>query len=102
MPGRTGIPKSSSEADVGNAIALVKKLRLFPLVNADNPPEQRFVDMAGRLFDGIVRFDGSFYTSLAQMINEEPVLARDRAMMGLLLPLGIEKGKEFKPARRQP
>jgi hypothetical protein len=31
------------------------------------------------------------------MLNEEPVLAQDRAMMGLLLPLGIEKGKEFKP-----
>jgi len=92
------IPKSSSEADVNNAIALVKKMRLYPLANADHPPEQRFVDMAGKLFDGIVRFDESFYASLAQMINEEPVLARDRAMMGLLLLLGIEKGKEFKPA----
>jgi hypothetical protein len=91
------IPKSSSEADVNNAIALVKKLRLYPLANADHPPEERFVDMAGKLFDGIVRFDESFYASLAQMINEEPVLAQDRAMMGLLLPLGIEKGKEFKP-----
>jgi hypothetical protein len=90
------IPKSSSEADVNNAIALVKKLRLYPSANADHPPEQRFVDMAGKLFDGIVRFDESFYASLAQMINEEPVLVRDRAMMGLLLPLGIEKGKEFK------
>lgn len=92
------IPKSSSEADVNNAIALIKKLRVYPLANADHPPEQRFVDMAGKLFDGIVRFDESFYASLAQMINEEPVLARDRAMMGLLLPLGIAKGKEFKPA----
>jgi hypothetical protein len=36
-------------------------------------------------------------TSLAQMINEEPVLVQDRAMMGLILPLGIEKGKEFTP-----
>jgi hypothetical protein len=92
------IPKSSSEADVNNAIALVKKLRVYPLANADHPPEQRFVDMSGKLFDGIVRFDESFYASLAQMINEEPVLAQDRAMMGLLLPLGIEKGKEFKPS----
>jgi hypothetical protein len=91
------IPKSSSEADANNAIALVKKLRLYPLANADHPPEQRFVDMAGKLFDGIVRFDESFYASLAQMINEEPVLAQDRAMMGLLLALGIEKGKVFKP-----
>ena len=91
------IPKSSSEADVSNAIALVKKLRLYPLDKAGNPLEQHFVDMTGKLFDGIVRFDESFYASLAQMINEEPVLAQDRAMMGLLLELGIEKGKEFKP-----
>jgi len=91
------IPKSSSAADVSNAIALVKKIRLYPLVKADSPPEQHFVDMTGKLFDGIVRFDGSFYVSLAQMINEEPVLAQDRAMMGLLLSLSIEKGKEFKP-----
>jgi len=91
------IPKSSSEADVSKAIELVKQLRLDPLAKVDNPPEQRFVDMSGKLFDGIVRFDQSFYTSLAQMINEEPVLTQDRAMMGLLLPLGIEKGKDFKP-----
>jgi hypothetical protein len=91
------IPKGSSEADVSNAIALVKKLRLYPLPKAEHLPDQRFVDMAGKLFDGIVRFDESFYASLAQMINEEPVLVRDRAMMGLLLPLGIEKGKELKP-----
>jgi hypothetical protein len=90
------IPKSSSDTDVSNAIAMVKELRLYPLGGVGHP-EQRFVDMAGRLFDGIVRFDESFYASLAQMINEEPVLTLDKAMMGLLLPIGIEKGKEFKP-----
>ena len=31
------------------------------------------------------------------MINEEPVHPRDLQMLGMLLPLGIEKGKEFKP-----
>jgi hypothetical protein len=40
---------------VNNAIALVKKMRIYSLANADHPPEQRFVDMAGKLFDGIVR-----------------------------------------------
>jgi hypothetical protein len=91
------IPKSSSEADVSNAIALVKNLRVYSLTKRGHPPEQRFVNMVGKLFDGIVRFDESFYASLAQMINEEPVLARDRVMMGLMVPLGIEKGKDFKP-----
>jgi hypothetical protein len=82
---------------VSNAIALVKKLRLYSLPKAEHLPDRRFVDMARKLFDGIVRFDESFYASLAQMINEEPVPTQDRAMMGLLLSLGIEKGKEFKP-----
>jgi hypothetical protein len=31
------------------------------------------------------------------MVNEEPVLPRDKEMMDLLLTLGIERGKEFKP-----
>src|SRR5262245_62169364 len=54
------IPKGSSEADVSNAIASVKKMRLYPLAKDASPPEQRFVDMSGKLFDGIVRFDESF------------------------------------------
>jgi hypothetical protein len=43
-----------------------------------------------------VRFDESLFVSLSKMINEEPVLPRDKEMMGLLLTLGIEKGKDFK------
>lgn len=31
------------------------------------------------------------------MLNEEPVQAQDLQMMGMLLPLGIEKGKNFRP-----
>ena len=40
---------------------------------------------------------GHTATSLARMLNEEPVQPQDLQMMGMLLPLGIEKGKEFKP-----
>ena len=31
------------------------------------------------------------------MLNEEPAESQDLQMMGMLLPLGIEKGKDFKP-----
>jgi hypothetical protein len=31
------------------------------------------------------------------MLNEEPARSLDLQMMGMLLPLGIEKGKDFKP-----
>jgi len=92
------IPKSSSEADNAAAIALLKKIRMYPLSQADAPTEQRFIDASGKLWDGIPRMDESFYTVLAKMVNEEPVLPRDLAMMNTLRSVGIEKGKEFKPA----
>ena len=88
---------SNSEADVRKGDELVKQIKLYPLSKADNPPEQRFVDMTDILYEGLVSYDESLYTSLAGMLNEEPVNPRDLQMMGMLLPLGIEKGKEFKP-----
>jgi hypothetical protein len=91
------IPASASEADVTSAVALVKHLRLYALARAASPPPQRFVDMADRLLDGIVRYDATFYARLARMVNEEPIQPRDLVMMGQLRSLGIEKGREFAP-----
>src|ERR1700730_17327954 len=91
------ISKTEQADDVRAAIAHLKQLKTYPLAAANSPPEQRYIDMADTLWDGIVRFDGSFYTSLAKMVNEELAQARDLEMLGLLRPLGIEKGKKFKP-----
>jgi hypothetical protein len=43
----------------------------------------------------------AYWEGLAKIINEEPVQERDRMMMGMLQPLGIEKGKPFAPTERQ-
>jgi hypothetical protein len=91
------IPATSSAEDVAKALDLVKKTRVYPLAQAANPPPQRHIDMAGKLFAGIAAFDDRFYDSLAAIVNEEPVQTRDFAVMGQLRSLGIEKGKEFKP-----
>ena len=91
------ILKSNSEEDVRKGNGLVKQIKLYPLSRAANPPEQRFVDMTDILYEGLAPYDASFYTSLARMLNEEPVQPRDLEMMGMLLPLGIEKDKDFKP-----
>jgi hypothetical protein len=88
---------SSSEDDVRKGNELVKQVKIYPLAKAGNPPTQRFVDMTDTIYDGLVRYDESLYTSLARMLNEEPVQSRDLQMMGMILPLGIEKGKEFRP-----
>jgi len=86
-----------SEEDVRKGDALVRKIKIYPLSKAGNPPEPRFVDMTGKLYNAVVPYDDSFYVSLARVINDEPAQSRDLQMLGMLLPLGIEKGKEFQP-----
>src|SRR5260221_9531116 len=87
---------SGSEESVRAGNALVNQMKIYPLAKASNPPAQRYVDMTDMLYDGLIKYDESFYTSLARMLNEEPVHPHDLEMMGMLLPLGIEKGSEFK------
>jgi hypothetical protein len=91
------IPTTQSPDDVAKALALVKKLRLYPLSKAANPPEQKHIDVYDKLFDGIARMEDTLYDRLAKMVNEEPVQSRDTIAMAQLRSLGIEKGKPFKP-----
>jgi len=91
------ILKSASEDDVRKGDALVKKIRIYPLSKASAPPEQRLIDMTDVLYDALVRYDETFFVSLSRMLNEEPVHPLDLQMMGMLLPLGIEKDKDFRP-----
>ena len=88
---------SFSEKDVQTGNDLVKQVKIYPLSKAANPPAQRLLDMTEVMYNGLVKYDETFFTSLARMLNEETVQPRDLQMMGMLLPLGIEKGKEFKP-----
>lgn len=91
------IPVTKSEADVAAALALVKKIRAYPLAQAENPPQQRFIDIHGKTFNGITTFDERFFESLNRMVQDEPVAERDLLAMGTIKSIGIEKGKEFTP-----
>jgi hypothetical protein len=95
--GIRSILASNSQEDERKGDALVKQVKTYPLAKAGNPPAQQFVDMTDTIYNGLVRYDESIYISLARMLNEEPVQPEDLQMMGMLLPLGIEKGKDFKP-----
>jgi len=86
------IPEDATPAASGRALGLVHQLRIFSARDVDAPPPQRLIDMAGRLFDAIVRYDDTFFDRLARMLGEEPVQDRDAAMMRDLATLGIEKG----------
>jgi len=91
------IPHSASETDIAAALALVRRIRLYPLASASDPPRHRHIDMSGKLFDGTVPFDDTLFAHLARMVNEEDIETRDLVAMRQLRSLGIRKGEAFAP-----
>jgi hypothetical protein len=89
--------KSHSDADVQAAIAYGKRMKVYPLSRAANPPPTVFVDVKDDDFDSTIRYDTSFFENLSRIVQEEPWIDRDRAMIDQLKSLGIEKGKPFNP-----
>ncbi|MBR1224588.1 MULTISPECIES: DUF1254 domain-containing protein [unclassified Bradyrhizobium] len=89
--------KSHSETDVANSVAYAKRLKVYPLSQASNAPPTVFTDVKDVLFDTTIRYDESFFVNLDRMVQGEPWLGRDRAMIDQLRTIGIEKGKPFAP-----
>ena len=94
------ILKSGGEADVAQAVAYAKRIALYPLSVAASPPPQTFLDAIDVVFDATIPYDVRFFQSLDRMIQVEPWLDRDRAMIDALKSIGIEKGKPFDPDAR--
>lgn len=91
------IRQSGSEADLAKAVEYGKRIKIYPLSQADNPPPTTYVDAAGVLYDATIPYDIRFFESLDRVIQHEPWLERDRALIDTLRTLGIEKGKSFTP-----
>jgi hypothetical protein len=91
------ILRSGSEADLAKAIAYGKRMKIYPLSQAQNPSPTAYVDAAGILYDATIPYDIRFFESLDRLVQYEPWLERDRTMFDKLRMIGIEKGKPFAP-----
>ncbi|KXG87565.1 DUF1254 domain-containing protein [Agrobacterium bohemicum] len=89
---------SHSDADVTKSVAYAKQIKVYPLSQAASPPETVFTDAGGVVFDSTIKYDASFFRSLDRVVQSEPWLARDKAMIDQLKSLGIEKGEAFLPS----
>ena len=89
--------KSHADADVAKSIAYAKQLKVYPLSQALSPQPTVFTDVKDVLFDSTIRYDDSFFTHLDRIVQSQPWLGRDRAMIDQLRSIGIEKGKPFAP-----
>ncbi len=87
--------------DPAQAEAWTRQLRVYPYAERDNPPATRLLKPEGRTWSQIPPRGMAYWERLADILNRESVAERDRFFMAMLLPLGIEKGKTFKPDGRQ-
>ena len=87
--------------NVKAAADLIRKVRVYPWSQRDNPPPTRFISASNRPVDTLAPATMAYWEGLASFINENPVIERDRFFVAMVKPLGIEKGKAFNPDDRQ-
>ena len=90
-------PVGRNGGTVEDQAAYARTLKVYRLDEADKPPETVFQDPFPKNWSTIPVYDITFFEDLNTIIQREPVLERDKVMMGMLASLGIEKGKLFKP-----
>jgi hypothetical protein len=86
-----------SDAGIAKSVEYARQIKLYPLSQAANPPATTYVDVIDVLYDATIPYDLRFFESLNRIVQTEPWLERDKAMIDTLRSLGIEKGKPFSP-----
>jgi hypothetical protein len=93
-----GLPQTRD--DIPKLVEHIKTYRQYRLEDAANPPETRFVSMAGKDADFLTNEGFAYFETLARYINENPPRPQDMAMLGVLETLGIAHGRPFEPDER--
>jgi hypothetical protein len=90
------------ETGVKEAVDRIKKnLKVYPLAQKNNPPRMQFTNMSGLAeYKTIPPNDFSFYESLNNLIQEEPIGFLDPETYGQIAAIGIVRGKPFNPDAR--
>ncbi len=68
------IRQSGSDEDLVKAVEYGKKIKIYPLSKADNPPATTYVDAAGVMYDATIPYDIRFFESLDRVVQHEPWL----------------------------
>jgi hypothetical protein len=96
-----GIRGFTVKGDTGPAVkAFRDHFRVYPLAQAANPPETKFINGSGLYFNTIHSTNFKYYEEINTVIQEEPVDSADPEILGQLAAIGIVKGKPFAPDAR--
>lgn len=94
-----GLRLMSTDAD--ERMKALKSIKIYPYSERAQPKPRGYITPNGRQYSSWMPRGMDFWVRLADIINREPIRERDRFMLAMLKPLGIEKGKPFKPTERQ-
>lgn len=75
-------------------------LQVYPLSQADSPPETEFINVSGKEMNTVPPNDYSFFEALHDLIQGEPEDYLGPEAKGMMAAIGIEKGKPFAPDAR--
>jgi hypothetical protein len=89
------------DPDPEKAAALIASVKIYPLAERNNPKHVKLIRPEGRAWSQVPPAGLAYWERLDDIVQREPVMERDRMIMAMLRPLGIEKGKPFNPDERQ-
>jgi hypothetical protein len=88
------VPATTAADDLAKAADLLRRINLYP---QDGTHVSRHIDIAGKPFDALVRFDDTFYDTLSRMLHEEMIQTHDLMAMAQFRDFGLERGRSFTP-----
>ena len=90
-----------TDADPESAKQALAQLQMYPYAQRDNPPKMEILDVGTKAWSGVPPRGMEYWERLDDVIQREPIEPRDIFFHAMLRPLGLEKGKPFKPDARQ-
>jgi len=90
------IMKSPSPENLAKAAAFVKQLKVYPLADDGKEAKTRHIDLYDKAFEGITKWDASYFEGLSDILQEEKIEERDLGYWGMAATIGIQKGVPYK------
>jgi hypothetical protein len=94
-------PRLYNGATDADAAEYAQTIKVYYLSETNNPPATTFLDATHTPYGSLPVYDYTYFQDINQLVQNNPVRRQDKAMIGLLKDLGIEKGKPFEPTEIQ-
>lgn len=90
-----------TDADPMRAKEALSHLQMYPYSQRDNPPKLDILDAGTKVWSGLPPRGMDYWQRVNDVVQVEPIEARDTFFHAMLRPLGLAKGKPFQPDARQ-